>query len=203
MAPANRSFHWRAAISFTLLFLFLAAIFSGIALYLRPEGSLARWVGWRFLGMDKKTWEAVHTLGVAGCSVIGLLHLLFNFRTLAGYLRRRSGRGMWLECATAVGLSALLILAAVGQWPPFSALQKWRADIRDGRYSVSLPPPQNDAEELSLPQLAPLLKRSPMELTLRLQRAGMVLPAADASLRTIAARNRRTPEQVFRLLVTP
>ena len=43
-----------------LLLSFLVSAVSGIILFVRPEGSLARWVGWSVLGLDKAQWEAVH-----------------------------------------------------------------------------------------------------------------------------------------------
>lgn len=43
-----------------LLLSFVVSAASGVILFFRPEGSLARWIGWSVLSLDKKQWEAVY-----------------------------------------------------------------------------------------------------------------------------------------------
>jgi hypothetical protein len=63
----RKRFRWRPFASFGPLWSFVLSALAGIALYLRPEGSLASWSSWSMLGLDKNTWEGVHTLAVLGC----------------------------------------------------------------------------------------------------------------------------------------
>jgi Domain of unknown function (DUF4405) len=64
MAEPQR-FRFRSLVSFSAFFLFLAPALSGIAMYLRPEGSVARWTGWSLLGLDKRGWEELLVIALA------------------------------------------------------------------------------------------------------------------------------------------
>jgi len=49
-------FRPRRLVTNLLLLSFLASAISGVILFFRPEGSLARWIGWSVLALDKKQW---------------------------------------------------------------------------------------------------------------------------------------------------
>ena len=42
----NNKFNWQSFISIGLLLSFFVMLVSGIVLYIAPEGSLSRWIGW-------------------------------------------------------------------------------------------------------------------------------------------------------------
>jgi hypothetical protein len=58
----NKKFNWQSFISIGLLFSFIIMFISGIVLYIAPEGSLSRWIGWDVLSLTKKQWEHQHTI---------------------------------------------------------------------------------------------------------------------------------------------
>ncbi len=58
----NNKFSWQSFISIGLLFSFIMMLFSGLILYVAPEGSLSRWIGWEVFHLSKKQWEHQHTI---------------------------------------------------------------------------------------------------------------------------------------------
>lgn len=72
----KNDFKLRPFISLVLFSSFGLVVFSGLALYLRPEGSLARWTNWKMLGLDKKGWEGAHTFFCLVFVMTAALHLL-------------------------------------------------------------------------------------------------------------------------------
>ncbi|MBE0460642.1 MAG: DUF4405 domain-containing protein, partial [Candidatus Aminicenantes bacterium] len=61
---------FRAFISLSILWSFLVEAISGIVLYITPVGRVANWTNWKFLGLTKQNWEAIHT-------IFGYVFLLF------------------------------------------------------------------------------------------------------------------------------
>ena len=46
-------FNWQSFISIGLLISFLVMLISGVVLYIAPEGSLSRWIGWDVFSLTK------------------------------------------------------------------------------------------------------------------------------------------------------
>lgn len=195
----RRRFRPRAFVSIALLGTFLAVAIAGLALYLRPEGSLASWTGWHFLGLDKKGWEGVHTIFVALLFVLGAVHVVFNGRALLAHLRARAIRLFRapVELAAAVLLLALFLGAALFQWPPLWGLMDIRSDVKSGRYSVRIPPPAPEAEKLGLAEVC-TLAGVPYESALaRLESAGIRVDAPRTTMAALAEASGSTPERVY------
>jgi len=191
----------RKLVSFTLFFSFLGSAVSGTAMYLRPEGSLARWTGWRFLWLDKKHWEAVHIVMVAVFLLAALVHILNNHRALLGYLRRAAGTAWSSRREGFVSLLfvALLLAAALANWPPASHLVRLRAGIREGKRTAVHPPPSTDADMLPLARLAEQLDIPVETVILRLQERGIEAVTATVTLRDLSVRNHCSPQFLFLL----
>ncbi|MCR4410785.1 MAG: DUF4405 domain-containing protein, partial [Candidatus Saccharicenans sp.] len=81
----GRPFKFKPFVSFLTVFSFLLLAFSGFILYIRPEGSLARWVGWRAIGLDKSSWETVHIVFCTLFLLAGIIHLVLNFKAIIIY----------------------------------------------------------------------------------------------------------------------
>ena len=92
MSKRSNGFHFRSFISLLLFLSFSFSAFSGLVLFLRPEGSLANWHGWSVLGMDKKQWEGVHAVLVLVFFIAALVHLIYNWKVLAANVRRKKTR---------------------------------------------------------------------------------------------------------------
>jgi len=198
-----KRFRLRAFVSFGLFWSFLAAAVSGIVLFFRPEGSLASWTNWTVLGLDKKTWEAVHTLGIASLIVFSVLHIILNWKVLWGYLRKTASRasGAKFECALALVLVALVTVSAIYRWEPLGRLLAARSSIKQGSLSVDVAPPSADAADKSLADLCAGASLSVEEGLARLGKAGYVVKDSSITLGKIAKDLGVSPERIYRVLL--
>jgi hypothetical protein len=197
--------------SFFTLLLFLSALvaaLSGIALYLRPEGSLARWVGWTWLGLDKQHWEAVHTVFVLLSLIAALVHLWYNWKPLASYIRSKaslilpSGKRMPLirEFLAALALTSTLLYAAVAQWQPLALLIDLRTQIKDGDYAMSAPPPAADTDRMSFSDLCKTLGISEQSALEKARAHGIGIDDVSLTVGTLALRHSLSPEALYLML---
>ncbi len=204
MAEPQR-FRFRSLVSFSVFFSFLALVLSGIAMYLRPEGSIARWTGWSLLGLDKKGWEELHIVIALAFVVLALIHVVLNWRTLMAYLRSRAARGLRLkrEAAAAFVLIALFVVVAVAAWPPAAQLMRWRGSIKEGKPVVAAVPPAADADRLPLAEIARITGIDLADIGRRLADRGIEANGPEDTLEKMAKRSRSTPEKLFEILLAP
>lgn len=198
-AQENNRFRWRAFLSLTLFFAFILLAFSGLILYLRPEGSIARWIGWRVLGLDKSGWEGFHTLFCIAFTVTAVIHLLWNGKALVRYIRSKSARRIRLrrELPAALIVVSVLIMLAVLRMPPLSQIMKWRTTLKQGSGLLRIPSPETDFEKKTLSSAAASLEIPAAPLVEALRKQGLDIPSPETSLKTIARRNRISPQELY------
>lgn len=116
-----KRFHWPAFVSVFLLLVFCLLTFSGVLLYVAPEGSLSRWIDWHILGLDKKQWEALHTI-MSAIFILGcVMHILWiNWALLKKYFRKSPKSSIPKEMLSALGLIVVLFFLSVGTFRPLS-----------------------------------------------------------------------------------
>ncbi len=123
----------RRITSFYLLFSSLVLAISGLLLFVAPSGRWASAIDWRVLGFDKEQWENIHVVLSLFWMAFAVYHLILNWKPFIGYLRdrvKKSYRFTW-EMGAALGLTALLILAAASNWGPVNALMDWSESVKD------------------------------------------------------------------------
>lgn len=204
MGSNPSEFRARNFITLSLALCFTVVGVSGVALFLRPEGSLARWVGWSVLGLDKGQWEAVHIASVAVFLVISPVHLWYNWRPLTGYLRARilSGSKLVLrpELAAAAALVALVVLGSLKGWQPFHAVNQLRASIKDGGTVVTTAPPAANADRLTVQDLCARIDLQPRDAIANARERGIEIDPSK-TLAGIAEDLGVSPEAVYQAIV--
>jgi hypothetical protein len=65
---------------------FIIMSFTGIVLYFTPQGRVAYWTDWKFLGLTKVDWGNIHIISCFLFIVVGLFHLYYNWKPLTNYL---------------------------------------------------------------------------------------------------------------------
>lgn len=202
MKKANRKgggFRLRPFISLALFLNFAMIALSGLALYLRPEGSVARWTGWALLGLDKKSWEGVHAIFCITFVVVAVVHLGLNWKTFIRYLREKAERGLRLrwEWAAALALMGSLMVLAVLRVFPFYEVMELRARIKDGKGIVRIEAPEPDFADRSLAAASAYLDLKVEEVMGRLRGRGLTVPSPDFTLEEIARINRLSPQELY------
>lgn len=203
----KKTFQKRRFISTSLFFSFFLLAFSGAILYLRPEGSIARWTGWNILGIDKKGWEGIHTIFCIMSLVIVLIHVTFNRKALLRYLIERSGarsggnRGFRWELAAAAGLVLCVFVLAVLRIPPASKVMEWRDAIKDGALLIEFQVPEPYFEKRSLQEISEFLGISVDYIFKILSTDGIEASGPDDTLENISRQNNLSPQNVFGRIV--
>ena len=196
-------FSFRSFISLSAFFLFIVLTVSGVTMYLRPEGSIARWTGWRLLGLDKKAWEGVHITLALLFAALALVHIVLNWKPLVGHLKRRIADPLLPR--KELVFAALFVLAglvfSVTQWRPISGLMEWRTSIKDGQSLLEAAPPAHDADKLPLSEIARLVGADTQEIVSILTGQGFEVRGSEDTLEKISERSGTDPERTYRLIL--
>jgi hypothetical protein len=199
------SFRFRRFLTAGLSLSFLVAAVSGIVLFLRPEGSLARWTGWAVMGLDKRRWEAVHIVFVLVLLVASLAHVWLNRRplvtsVLGGASTRPAGgwrASLAREFVAALGLVVLAFSAATTPWQPAAALNGLRSLLKDGTFAAKVLPPVVDADKLTVRELCKVGSLDEQRAVAQARRRGIEIRDPSQTVAAIAQAHHVTPEAVY------
>ncbi len=189
----------RKTTSLTLLLAFVLLVLTSLVLYVVPEGRVAYWSDWRWLGLSKAQWGDLHTnLGFLFLATGGV-HLWYNWKAIVASLRNRARQ---LRIATPAFLVALLLnLLVLGgtllHLPPFSSILEFGRSFKEAAAIKYGEPPYGHAERSSLALFA---KRTGLDLAAAqaaLHRAGIRTTGDAQTILDIAQTNGITPKAVF------
>ncbi len=189
-------------VSFLTVFSFLLLAFSGVVLYLRPEGSLARWVGWKAIGLDKSGWETVHNTFCLVFIIVGFIHLILNLKAIVIYLTAgidRTRKNV-AELVVAALLIFILLVSAVWRIPPVSWLMEGRSHFKNNPAGLLVKPPATDFEKLPLRRALEQMGKTPERILRELEARGLRGVSLESSLEEIARRNNMSPQELYLLI---
>jgi hypothetical protein len=201
--PERHKFRLRSFVSFSVFFSFFVLAVSGIMMFFRPEGSIARWIDWTSLGLNKKGWEAVHIVLALLFAALAAIHTVLNWRALlSGFRARMKGalRPRW-ELAAAGLVVGLVLAISVAQWRPASGLMTWRAAIKAGQGVLKAEPPVLDADKLPLSEIARLAGADADGIVRGLTGQGFDVLGPEDTLEKIALKAGTTPEKIYLLIL--
>jgi hypothetical protein len=200
---AEKGFHKRGFITFLTLMSFLIMTVTGFVLYFAPQGRIAYWVDWRFWGIGKTDWGSIHTISCFLFVIVGIYHLIFNWKALVNYIANKVSGGFRLkkEFGIALIISLAVILGSMYQVPgikqvlDFSEYAKtlW---VKGKEYD----PPIVHAEQLSLKNFAKKMNIDLAPATAELNKNGVKVANPDDSLSKIAKDNRTSPVNLYILI---
>lgn len=152
----NNKFSWQSFISIGLLFSFIVMVFSGIILYVAPEGSLSRWIGWDVLNLTKKQWEHQHTIFSYVFILFSVFHIFkINWSLLLTYLSPEKISFLYLkEILIALIIIIFVFTGTLTNLQPFRYVISLGNDISDSFAKDVIMPNIADAEKLSLDNFA-------------------------------------------------
>lgn len=118
----KRRLHVRGLISLLTALSFLIMATSGVVLFIVPQGRIASWVDWRFLGLAREQWGDMHISTSLLFVLAGVWHTVINWRALVGYFRDRTRKTVVLkgELAVAALMTVFFTVGAVYKIPPVS-----------------------------------------------------------------------------------
>jgi hypothetical protein len=192
----------RKITSLTALLAFFFLVVTSIVLYVVPQGRVAYWADWRFLGLTKVDWGNIHiNLGLLLLLAM-LLHVYYNWKPIVSYLKNRSRqlRILTPEFNVAFLVTFLFVAGTYLTLPPFS----WVLDLNESLKVAGArkygEPPYGHAELSSLKAFARKTGLDPQQSVQQLQAAGYRADSVEQTLAELGRINRVPPQQLYQAM---
>jgi hypothetical protein len=199
----NRPYINRILISLITALSFAAMSLSGIAAFIVPQGRVAFWTNWTFLGLSKTQWGNIHITTSVLFLIAGIWHTCYNWTPLMQYLRGIPGRmtASWRDLAIASLITLFFTIGAVTKTPPLNYILNLNSWIKDSWVkSPGDDPPFGHAELLSLKGFCKKMYIDPGEALRELRQSGLNVADDNATVERIARDNGTTPARVYQVI---
>jgi hypothetical protein len=177
-------------------------LISGIILYFKPEGSVARWLAWDVWGLSKSGWEAIHTVFSFLFLLFTVFHILkINLKYMRLYFVNYKPKGTFREMNLALVISLVFFIGTSFSLPPF----QWIFDAGDylsdtWSDKVEIKHEAIDAKQ-PMREVAFEMGIDNQELLSSLEEEGIDVSMAQ-SLRKNALNNGVTPYELYKMLLS-
>ena len=192
----------RKITSLTMLLSLIVLTVNSIILYMVPEGRIAMWADWKFLGLTKGEWDAQHiTVGVLFL-IAGVLHIYYNWKPILAYMKNKTRQIKIFTGSFNVAL-VLTVIFVVGTYyniPPMSTILHLSESVKDSGTVKYGEPPYGHAESSSLKMFA---KRENLDIEKSMElltKAEIKFNGPQDTLKEIASVNNRSPQQIFEII---
>ena len=199
----QKAWHGRGFTSLLTLTGFVVLSLTGLVLYFVPHGRIAYWTHWTFLGLDKTQWGDTHVLACLLFLIVGVFHIVYNWRVLWGYLKNKASGGIRLkkELLLSVLISLFLVISAIVHLPPFSYVLDLSEAIKNAWItSKDFEPPFGHAELVTLKVFCRKVGIPHDKARAELEAQGIVGLKKAKTLGDIATANKCSPLDLYRLI---
>ena len=186
----------------TLLLSFIILAITSVILFRSPHGRVAFWTNWHFCGLTKEAWGSVHTTIGFLFIVFSLIHLVYNIRPIKIYLSNKvqNLRIFTKEFCISVAIVLFCCIGTIYLIPPFSIILNIGENIKVSLSDQLGEPPYGHAELSSLKLFCKRVDLSIEESIESLKAAKVKFSSESESLKSIAAENNLTPQQIYDLI---
>lgn len=87
----------RKITSLTLGFSFLIMTYTGIMLFIAPQGKIAHWSNWELLGLSKTQYGDIHITSMFVMIIFGVLHIYYNWKAIVSYLKDKTKKSIFYK----------------------------------------------------------------------------------------------------------
>lgn len=192
-----KKINWQIFISFNLLFSFLMMLVSGIILYFKPEGSVARWLDWEILSLSKSNWESIHTIFSFLFMIIAFFHILkihlFNFFV---YLNKKHHYAL-KEFFFALAFCVIVLIGTTFKVHPFQSVYDFGNQLSDMWKESYTEPDEPISASSALGEIAEYHQVRDSVIVGKLHDAGFSGVKSDLTLNQIASRNDISPQRIY------
>lgn len=199
-AATTRHLNVRGLISLLTALSFLIMATSGLILFIVPQGRIASWVDWRFLGLAREQWGDMHISTSLLFVLAGVWHTAINWRALVGYFRDRTRKTVALkgELAVAALMTLFFTVGAVYRIPPVSYVLALNEAVKNTW--IGSPADEPVVAHGELLALSVFAKKAdiPLEPALvELRRQGIRVAGPDEKVLDIARNNGISPAGLY------
>ena len=188
--------------SMTMLLSLIVLTVNSIILYVVPEGRIAYWADWKFLGLTKGDWGAQHTTVGVLFLIAGILHIYYNWKPIVAYMKNKARQIKVFTGSfnVALALTAVFVVGTYLDLPPMSTILDISESVKNNATITYGEPPYGHAESSSLTMFT---KRESLDLDRSielLRQAGLTVSGPEDTLKHVAASNSRSPQQIYELM---
>ena len=187
--------------SLTLAFSFLIMSYTGVMLFIVPQGKVAYWSDWHLFGLSKSQYGELHTTSMVTFLLFALLHIYYNWKPLMGYIKDKNRKISFTkkEFLIAFLLNIVFIVGTLYLVQPFKAFLDFEDGIKDMWAKKYGEPPYGHAEETKLNVLCKKLNIDLEKAKLILQKNNINFKESEP-LKDIAKNNALAPSDIYKLI---
>jgi hypothetical protein len=193
----------RKIISLTEFLSFFLLLLTSIVLYVVPEGRVAYWSDWRWMGLSKSQWGDLHVNFGFLFVLAGIIHIYLNWKPIIQYLKDRAKKIKIFTASFNIAL-ILMVLCAVGTYfalPPFSWVLSISESFKEAGSRTYGEPPYGHAELSSIKLLSKRLGFDVDTSLKGLENANIRFQSETQTLLEIAQTNGLTPNDVYQAML--
>jgi len=192
----------RKITSMTVLLSFVVLVFNSVVLYIAPEGRVAYWADWHFLGLTKSQWGDQHTTVGFLFLAAGVLHIFYNWKPILSYMKNKAREIKIVTWSfnVALLLTAFFVIGTYYAFPPMNAILHISDSFKDAGAKKYGEPPYGHAELSSLDMFAKKENLDRNKAIALLKAAGITSIEGRETLKEIARRYHLTPQQVYNII---
>lgn len=192
-----KKINWQIFTSFNLLFSFLIMLLSGLVLYFKPEGSVARWLDWRFLFLTKSNWESLHTIFSFLFTIFAFIHIMkVHLGNFFLYISRRNHFAR-RELFLALAIFAIVLIGTSLQFKPLQAVYEFGNELSENWKQTYSDPGDEISANSTLREISNYHEVSDSLLAQKLTNAGFSNAETHLTLKQIAAKNDLSPKTAY------
>lgn len=189
-------------VSLTALLSFLLVVFNSVALYIAPQGRVAYWVDWRFLGLSKTQWADQHIIVGLLFLIALVLHIYYNWHPIVAYLKNKAKKIKVFtpDFNIALALTVIFTIGAYAEVVPFKWVVDFSEAIKENVAEKQGEPPYGHAETSTLKTLAEKTGLDLNHSLTRLKQAGIKAVDPEQTLLKLARQNKTTPQILYQFM---
>ncbi|MFA6788299.1 MAG: DUF4405 domain-containing protein [Arcobacteraceae bacterium] len=188
--------------SLVMLLATLMLTYTGVMLFIAPQGKIAYWANWEFLGLNKGEYTSLHNTFFVLFLVAFVLHVYYNFKPIKNYL---SNEAKELVVATkemiiATIFTVVFIIGTLMTVPPFTTFLSLGEDAKEYWTEVYGEPPYNHAE---LSSLKVFIRKTGLDETKAVQAlkdSNIIFSGLDEKLLDVAKNNNKSPNDIYEIM---
>ncbi len=193
---------FRKIISFTTLWSFIGMTFTGIVLFIVPEGRVAYWADLHIVGLTKDKWGDLHTTLSALFMVAGILHTYLNWSAIVNYFRSKAKKLVIFTPSFTIStlIFAIFVVGTYYKVSPFKDLLTFSDYVKDHWREKVGNPPYPHAE---LSKLRDLARKEGLDINVVVQILkdnNVNFTSDEEKFLDIARRNKTSPANLYDLI---
>jgi magnesium-transporting ATPase (P-type) len=188
--------------SLVMLLATLMLTYTGVMLFIAPQGKIAYWANWEFLGLNKGEYTSLHNTYFVLFLVAFVLHVYYNFKPIKNYLSNEAKELVVAtkEMIVATIFTVVFIVGTLMTVPPFTTFLSLGNDAKEYWTEVYGEPPYNHAE---LSSLKVFIKKTGLDETKAVQAlkdSNIVFSGLDEKLVDVAKNNKKSPNDIYEIM---